>query len=166
MDLLLSAVPGLIIALLGSFAGYRMATRAARSADQRSIRREAAADLSAPLRDLRTMTRRWGRVELSSAEVSSAFLAWSEALDRQRHRLPDDWRFVRRSVRAVVGEVFGGIAIVDLRPEMGEHPMAEPNLLWQDFADDYLSYVLDAVVQWGDGQRSRIRLHDFDTWLS
>lgn len=35
---------------------------------------------------------------------------------------------------------------------------------WQDFADDYLTYVLP-VVRWGDGQRSARRLQDFGSWF-
>jgi hypothetical protein len=165
MELLISAVPGLIAGLFGSYTAYRLSTRTARDAESRAIRREASADLSAPLRDLRTMTRRWGRAELSQAEVASAVVAWSEAFDRQGHRLPDKWRHVGRSVRAAVGEVFGGVAMVDLRPNMGDYPLAEPNFKWQDFADDYLTFVLNAVVRWGDAQPRSTTLHDFDSWL-
>lgn len=165
MELVISLLPGVISGLIGSYAGYRLSGRAVRAADWRSIRREAAADLSAPLRDLRGMTRRWGRVGLSQREVGSAIVAWSEAFDRQGHRLPSEWRHVGRSVRAAVGEVFGGVAMADLRPEMANYPLAEPNFQWQDFADDYLTHVLDAVVRWGDGQGSGVKLRAFDSWL-
>jgi hypothetical protein len=165
MELFVSAIPGLITGLLGSYAGFRLSARATRDAESRATRREASADLSAPLRDLRTMTRRWGRVEMSQGEVASAVVAWSEAFDRQGHRLPDEWRHVGRSVRAAVGEVFGGVAMADLRPDMGDYPLAEPNFTWQDFADDYLTFVLNAIVRWGDGQPTSTSLHDFDSWL-
>jgi hypothetical protein len=150
MELLISALPGVLSGLVGSYAGYRLSGRAVRAADSRSIRREASTDLSAPLRDLRSMARRWGRVDVSQGEVGSAVVAWSEAFDRQGHRLPPEWRHVGRSVRAAVGEVFGGVAMADLRPEMVAYPLAEPDFRWQDFADDYLTHVLDAVVRWGD----------------
>lgn len=166
MDLLTAMLPGVLTALAGSYAGFRLSSRASRTADVRSIRHEAAADLSAPIRDLRTMSRRWGRVELGQAEVSSAVIAWSEAFDRQAHRLPTEWRHVGRSVRAAIGEVFGGVAIADIRPEMAAYPLAKPNFKWQDFADDYLTHVLDAIVRWGDGEPSARNLRSFDSWLS
>jgi hypothetical protein len=59
MELLISALPGVLSGLVGSYAGYRLSGRAVRAADSLSIRREASADLSAPLRDLRSMARRW-----------------------------------------------------------------------------------------------------------
>ena len=52
MELPISALPGVLSGLVGSYAGYRLSGRAVRAADSRSIRREASADLSAPLRDL------------------------------------------------------------------------------------------------------------------
>ncbi|WP_261819852.1 hypothetical protein [Nocardioides sp. OK12] len=166
MDFLTAVLPGLLSGLVGSYAGYRLSGRASRAAETRSIGREAAADLCAPLRDLRSMSRRWGRVELAQGEVGSAVIAWSEAFDRQGHRLPTDWRHVGQSVRAAVGEVFGGVAVADIRPEMAAYPLADPDFKWQDFADDYLTYVLDAVVRWGDGDRSARKLRNFDSWLA
>lgn len=165
MELLIAVLPGLLSGLVGSYAGYRFSGRASRAAESRAIRREAAADLSAPVRDLRSMTRRWGRVDVAQAEVGSAVLAWSEAFDRQGHRLPAEWRHAGRSVRAAVGEVFGGVVMADLRPDMAAYPLADPDFQWQDYADDYLTHVLDAVVRWGDGERSARRLQDFDSWL-
>ena len=108
MELLISVLPGVLSGLVGSYAGYRLSGRTSRAAESRAICREAAADLTAPIRDLRGMTRRWGRVEVAQAEVGSAVLAWSEAFGRQGHRLPVEWRHAGRSVRAAVGEVFSG----------------------------------------------------------
>lgn len=165
MELLLAMIPGILSALIGSYAGFRLSTRAAREAEARSIRREAAADLSAPVRDLRSMIRRQGQGDLSPAEVASVVVAWSEAFEWQTHRLPDKWRHVGRSVRAASGEVFGGVAMADILPEMSRFPLAEPNPRWQTFADGYLSYVLNLIARWGDGQSSAAALLDFDAWL-
>lgn len=55
--------------------------------------------------------------------------------------------------------------MADLRPDMAAYPLADPDFKRQDFADDYLTYVLDAVVRRGDGERSARRLQDFDSWL-
>lgn len=166
MELLVSLLPGVLSGLVGSYAGYRLSGRASQAAHARSICREAAADLSAPIRDLRSMARRLGRIDVTQAEVASSVVAWSEAFDRQGHRLPAEWRHVGRSVRAAVGEVFGGVAMADLRPDMASYPLAEPDFKWQDFADEYLTYVLDAVVRWGDGERAGRKLRDFDSWLN
>lgn len=165
MELFIEILPGVLSGLVGSYAGYRLSSRATRSTEARTICREAGADLCAPLRDLRSMSRRWGRVELTQDEVGSAVVAWSEAFDRQSHRLPAEWRHVGRSVRAAVGEVFGGVAIAHLRPEMAAYPLAKPDFKWQDFADDYITYVLDALVRWGDSDRSGPAIWDFDRWL-
>jgi len=68
MELPISALPGVLSGLVGSYGGYRLSGRAVRAADSRCIRREASADLSAPLRDLRSMARRWGRVDVSQGK--------------------------------------------------------------------------------------------------
>lgn len=165
MNFLISILPGTISGLLASYTGYRLTGRASLSSMKQTIRREAAADLSATIRDLRSMSRRWGRVELTQGEVSSAIVAWSEAFDRQSHRLPTRWRHLGRSVRAAAGEVFGGVVLTDLRPDMATCPLADPNYKWQDFADDYLTYVLNGIVRWGDGENSIKDLRSFDSWL-
>jgi len=165
MDLVAAALPGVLAAFVSSYAAYRFSGRAGHVSESRAIRREAAADLSSPLRDLRSMTRRWGRVDMSQEDVGPAVTAWSDAFDRQRHRLPNQWRHVGRSVRAALGEVFGGVVMVDLRPDMAADRLAEPDFEWQGFADAYITYVLDAVVSWGDDQGSTWKLHDFDAWL-
>lgn len=165
MDLISASAPGVLAALAGTYAAYFFAMRGTRDTELQATRREASADLAAPIRDLRTMTRRRGRVDVTSAEVSSAVLAWTEAFDRQGHRLPQDWQHVGRSVRAATGEVFGGVVMADLSPDMAEYPLAAPEVRWQDYADDYLTYVVDAIVRWGDGQRRSRPLENFDRWL-
>lgn len=56
--------------------------------------------------------------------------------------------------------------MADLRPDLAAYTLAEPDFEWQDFADDYLTDVLDAVVRWGDGDCAARRLRDFDSWLA
>ena len=43
--------------------------------------------------------------------------------------------------------------------------MAEPDGLWQGLADDYIDYVLDVLVRWGDDSRDSLALLDYDAWL-
>lgn len=161
MTLLTAVVSGLVV----SVAAHRMSRRASDVADSRAIRREAAADLSATIRDLRSVTRQWGRVPVTPDEVVSAVEAWSEAHERLGHRLPPESRHLGRSVRAAVGEVFGGVTLADLRPDMAAAPLADPDFEWQEFADEYLSYAVDRIVRWGDGDISAGGLLHFDAWL-
>lgn len=48
---------------------------------------------------------------------------------------------------------------------MAGYPLAIPDFTWQEHADEYVSYVLDALVRWGDGQPLHSRLLGFDVWL-
>ena len=61
--------------------------------------------------------------------------------------------------------IFGGVALSDIRPDERDAELTEPDFLWQDFADDYLTYVISGVARWGDDQRVPNRIHDFDSWL-
>lgn len=166
MEILVSAASGLIAALLGAYVSWRLSTRTLVANEARAIKREVAADLSAPLRDLRTLARMWGRVETKQDSVSSAFNAWADAIDRRAHLLPPGWAHLRRSIRAAVGTIFGGVAFSDIRPNERDTELSEPDFLWQDFADDYLTYIIDGLARWGHGQQVPKRIHDFDTWLT
>jgi hypothetical protein len=110
--------------------------------------------------------RKHGRVDIQNGEVASAFQSWFEAVDRHQHRLPSEWRHVSRSVRAAAGIVLGPVSFVDIRPETAREPLEDPDILWQDFADDYLGYVLDRIMRWGGSIESgRSELLQFDPWL-
>lgn len=37
--------------------------------------------------------------------------------------------------------------------------------MWQDFADDYLDYVLSRVLPWGDSADPGKSMMQFDPWL-
>lgn len=151
---------------ISAWFAYFFAGRQSRKQEQRGQRMLAAADLAQPLRDLRTLVRKHGRVSIEDGEVASAFESWFEAADRHQHRLPDEWRHVARSVRASAGTVFGAVSFVDIRPDTALEPLENPDALWQDFADDYIGYVLDRLVRWGDSSRSGpADLLQFDPWL-
>jgi hypothetical protein len=110
--------------------------------------------------------RRYGRVPVTTAEAASVVRAWREAWDRQAHRLPHDYLGIRASVTAATGTVLGAVNLVHVRPDLESVPLADPDLMWQDIADDYLSYVVDALVRWGDGDRSAPRrVEQYDPWL-
>lgn len=67
--------------------------------------------------------------------------------------------------RAAAGTV-GAVSFVDIRPDAAAEPLEEPDGLWQDFADDYIGYVLDRIMRWGDASESGgSELLPFDPWL-
>jgi hypothetical protein len=137
------------VTVVGAWTVYHFTKRQALAAEQRTRALAAAADLAQALRELQMLMRKQGRVEVDQREVADAFSRWGQALDRQQHRLPDDWRHLRRSVLAAAGTVFGGIAFTHLRPDAADPPLEEPDFLWQDFGDDYIDYVLDERPRWG-----------------
>ena len=151
---------------IAAWLSFIFAGRQTRKQEERGQRRLSAADLAQPLRDLRTLVRKHGRMDIEPSEVSAAFQSWFEAVDRHQHRLPDGWRHISRSVRAAAGTVFGAVSFVDIRPDAVLEPLEDPDGLWQDFVDDYIGYVLDRIMRWGDSSESgRGELLQFDPWL-
>lgn len=147
---------------------WRLTTKSVREAEVRVLRREAAVELSVPLRQMQTLIRRHGRTDPppSPGEVASAFVAWTTAFDQFGHRLPDRWQHVGRSVRAASGTVFGPVTFADIRPESAGEALEVPNFVWQDFGDDYIDYLLRAFLPWGDSLTDGRRIvWDFDGWL-
>jgi hypothetical protein len=152
------------VTVVGAWTVYYFTRRQSLAAEQRTRVLAAAVDLAQPLRELQMLMRSQGRVEVDQVEVADAFSRWGQGLDRQQHRLPDDWRHLRRSVLDAAGTVFGPVAFAHIRPDAAEHPIVEPDFMWQDFGDDYIDYVLDALLGWGDTQDRR-KMLSFDRWL-
>jgi hypothetical protein len=75
-----------------------------------------------------------------------------------------DWRHIRRSVLAALGTVFGSVALIHIRRDTADYPLEKPDFVWQDFRDEYIDYVLDALLRWGDSQGRR-KIQQFDPWL-
>ena len=161
---LATVVSSSAVAVISSWTVYRFTRRQSLDAESRTKNLAAASDLAQPLRDLQALMRGQGRVPVSQGEVAGAVSRWGQALDRQEHRLPDDWRHIRRSVLAAVGTVFGAVAFVHIRPDTADYPLEQPDFVWQDFGDEYIDYVLDALLRWGDSQGRRT-IQQFDPWL-
>lgn len=163
---ILSLVTACVVAVITASLTPWFTSRAERKRELRERNRAASLDLAASLRDLRTLLRRRGHLPVSSREVSNAVGAWTEAWDRQKHLVPATYSSAGSSVRAAVGEVFGAVALVDLRPDLADYPLAEPDFMWQDFGASYIDYVLDALVRWGDvTAETRKQIVSFDRWL-
>lgn len=126
----------------------------------------AAESLVAPLRVLQSLIRRLGRTPVTREGVAVAFERWFSAYDEYGHRLPLQWRHLPRSVRDAAGTVFGGIAFVDLRPDSRDLELADPDWMWQDFADDYLEYCAAVILRWGESSLKKpAHLNDYERWL-
>jgi hypothetical protein len=91
---------------------------------------------------------------------------FARAYDDVGHRLPGDWRHLRQSVRAAVGEFVGGVVMADLDKRMVEYPLATPDPEWLSHTIDYLEYVVHKMQQWQDEPLSRGVLLGFDAWLA
>lgn len=162
--------------LAGAFAGlgtsgavavinHRLVLRQDVDRERRQVRREAASDLTAALRGSAGFLTRLGRVDVRQSDVALAFLSWVAAFDRQQHLLPTDWPHLGSSVRAAVGTVFGAVTLADVRPDLEDYPLADPDFEWQDHAHSYLDYLLDRVNRWGNAERVQVPLA-FDPWLT
>ena len=143
-------VPELVPMGIAAWLSFFFAGRQTRTQEERGQRRLSSSDLAQPLRDLRTLVRKHDRMDIEPAEVSSAFQSWFEAVDRHQHRLPDRWRHISRSIRAAAGTVFGPVSFVDIHPDVAREPLEDPDGLCQDFADDYIGYVLDRIMRVDD----------------
>lgn len=155
-----------LLAFATGWIGYAFGVRQERDKEQRGRRFVAAADLVGPLRSLQRLIRRFGRETMDQEEVAGAFRRWFDAYDAHSHRLPQDWRHVGRSIRDATGTVFGGVSFVDIRPGAKDHELAEPDAMWQDYADEYLDYVSRLVLLWGDSSKDTPRtLSTYEEWL-
>lgn len=144
---------------------YRLARRQDLERERRQVRREAASDLASALRELRGFLARLGRVEVDQSDVSRAFLSWAAAFDRQQHALPSNWPHIGSAVRTAVGTVFGAVTLADVRPDLEDYPLADPDFEWQGHAFSYLNYLLDQITRWGNAERVSEPLA-FDPWLA
>lgn len=165
-DLAISWLGGAVLALVTGGVGYTLGVRRERDKERRDRNFTAAAELTQPLRELQRLLRRLGRESFAQEEVSAAFVSWSSAYDANGHRLPREWRHVARSVRDAAGTVFGGVALVHNRPDTAHLALGDPDVMWQDFADEYLDYVARNILEWGDSSRQAPReLHTYEAWL-
>jgi len=166
MEIALSMGGALGLAFATGWFGYAFGARQEREKERRGRRFAAAAELVSPIREVQRLLRLLGRGDISSDEVAKAFLDWSHAFDNQGHRLPDAWRHVARSIRDASGTVFGGVSLVHIRPDTKELELPSPDVMWQDYADDYLDYTANAILRWGDSSREAPKdLMTYEAWL-
>ena len=154
------------IALVTGWFGYLFGARQEREKERRARNAKAAAELTAPLRELQRLLRRFGRVDLDKHEVAHAFLSLSAAFDNHGHRLPPGWRHLARSLRDAAGTAFGGASLVHIRPDVMQLDLGEPDAMWRDYADEYLEYAARCILEWGDSSQDRSKeLMTYEAWL-
>jgi hypothetical protein len=157
---------GPVTAVLATWLAYHFARRQGSADAVRAERATAASDLYGPLRELQALLRKHGRMPVTESEAASAFRTFFDAFDRHRHRLPDDWAHLSRSIRAAAGTALGAVAFIDLDPTAEYLELAEPDGKWNDYADDYIDYLVDRVMRWaGPGLPRAQQLLGFDPWL-
>ena len=165
-ELVASSAGGAVLALATAWSGYAFGARQEREKERRGRCLTAAQELVAPLRILQRLIRRFGREDVAHEEVAGAFQDWFAAHDSHAHRLPQEWRHLNRSIRDATGTVFGGVSFVDIRPDARDLDLAEPDHMWQDYADEYLEYVAKSILRWGDSSKDAPKLlMTYEEWL-
>lgn len=166
MEIALSMGGALGLAFATGWFGYAFGAKQEREKERRGRRFAAAAELVSPIREIQQLLRLLGRGDISSDDVAKAFLDWSHAFDNHGHRLPDAWRHIPRSAPDASGTVFGGVSLVHIRPDTKKLELPEPDVMWQDYADDYLDYTANAILRWGDSSRDAPKdLMTYEAWL-
>jgi hypothetical protein len=157
---------GPVTAILAVWLTYRFSRRQLSTDAVRAERMTAASDLYGPLRELQLLLRKHGRLPVSESQAASAFRSFYDSYARHRHRLPDSWLHLSRSVRAAAGTALGAVAFVDLDPTVEFAELTEPDSQWRDHADDYIDYLVDRIMRWsGPGLPRAQELAQFDPWL-
>jgi hypothetical protein len=160
----LAAVP--VTAFLAAWLTDRFSRRQRSTDAVRAERMTVASDLYGPLRELQSLLRKHGRLPVTESQAASAFHSFYDSYARHRHRLPDNWLHLSRSVRAAAGTALGAVAFVDLDPTVEFTELAEPDGQWRDYADDYIDYLVDRIMRWaGPGLPRAQELAPFDPWL-
>lgn len=153
--------------VIAELVGHVLSGRSERAKELREGRKATAAELVAPLRELQRLLRRYGVEVVDRDEVETACRNWSLALEAQQHRLPWEWRHVPRNVKEAVGTVFGGVVSIHTDPEAKKMVLAEPHVMWQDFAVDYLEVVAVKLLEWGDSIKGASIVEEhYDAWLA
>ena len=63
--------------------------------------------------------------------------------------------------------MFGGVAYIHVQPDAKQMELGAPHAKWQDFADEYLGFVADTLLVWGDSIRGvSMIVENYDFWLA
>lgn len=167
MDVL-EVVASHIVALAVGAVGMRYQDRLRRRRRDEEHVAEAARAIVTQLRSLKLVVTKSRDVEVSAAEIVDAWRECATAIAETEHRLPRSWRHLRRSIRAALGELFGGPAWADISYGAELQDVADFDGRWWDYAVAYYGYVADGLARIADRPEAvnKSELLDFDTWLA
>jgi hypothetical protein len=111
---------------------------------------DAAQQIVAKLRPLRTVVAKSRDLGVESAEVVEAWRVCATTIAENQHRLPTSWRHLRQSIRAGLGELFGGPSWADISYGGELEEVAEFDGRWWDYALSYWEYVIDRLARVAD----------------
>jgi hypothetical protein len=157
-----------ILALAGGAVAMRHKDRWRRKRRDQEHLADAAQQIVAKLRPLRTVVAKSRDLKVESAEIVEAWRACATTIAENQHRLPTSWRHLTRSTRAALGELFGGPSWADISYGDELEEVAEFDGRWWDYALTYYGYVVDRLAQVADRPEvaGEAELLDFDTWLA
>lgn len=172
MDMDLSWLSGVVATALAAAAGAYVSARVgvthAERAESNRFRREAAEEIIGALGKLRDLLR--------DVQIDRDIDQWTvpvnvayDAIDDARHRLPQDLRHLKQSVRFALGEAVGGPSFADLRPSKEREELADYNHRWNEYAIEYIQMAMNSIREWRDASAksaSNVRLPGFDQWLA
>lgn len=167
MDIV-EAVATHVLALLAGAAAMRHREVWRRKRRDQEHLTEAAQAIVAELRPLAVLVTKSRDVPLEANEVAEVWRSCAAVIAENDHRLPPTWRHLRRSVRAALGELFGGPAWADISYGDELNEMAEFDGRWWDYVLTYYGYLSERLAQIADRPESAadIEILDFDAWLA
>lgn len=164
----IAALISSVALLISFFIVHRLTLRREKSADQRSVQREAAAALTEALQEIRRIVER-SRIEpLLPRDIADAVSEWEVVFRRFETRIPVPGRHVKRSIAAALGEHFGAVGTSNIFPEASSFEIAQFDPIWWDNADSYRSYIISRFALWQDQPNSAATrpILAFDDWLA
>lgn len=165
---LVPIVAAVVAAVAGAYVSARLGWVHAERAEVSRVRRESAEEIIRTLTKLRDLLRNASSsrdVDEWAAAVTEAY----DAIDDARHRLPQEFRHFKRSVRYALGEAVGGVSLADLQSSRERADLADYDHRWNEYAIEYLELAIVATRAWRDASAAaapKLRLPDFDQWLA
>ena len=167
MDII-EAVATHVLALMAGPAVVRHRDRWRRKRRDQEHLAEAARAIVAELRPLTVVVTKCRDVPVATSEVAETWRSCASQIAENEHRLPRCWRHLRRSVRAALGEFFGGPAWADISYGDELNEMAEFDGRWWDHALRYYQYLSGRLARIADRPETvaGVELLDFDDRLA
>lgn len=164
IELVSTHLLGLVVGAVGMWLQERWRRR--RRDDE--TRGRAVAEIAAQVRSLRAVVTRTRDVAVETTELIERWRECADAIAEHEHRLPRPWVHLRRSMRAALGELYGGLSWADLSHGDERQEVVPFDHRWWDHAVTYFDYVARRLAEVADRPETaeEAELLDFDVWLS